>query len=430
VFGSWCQCHCLRIHPAVLSKEEVDARLQFTAVLRNLPSNYDAMDLCRIFSNCNGASLGIPRSSTYRPRPWAYFSFKSQECKDAAMEMQFSLKGRSLVWDQPENVKHFCNRCGAPDHLARSCTKFDDARGRSQTPKSLVRNYERFKPEGYKPVRSPSQSSSRRTNSSEQNASRSVSRSPSRSPSRRSALRSNIRSDGPSSSGFIPKKSVSYADSVSNHKDNDTASLAASMHSPQNRSTASQSQPARANKPYAISPQAFKDLCDEYQRVVAAIESLHKDYVDLVGRVTQHESRITALETVVKSQASIPTPIQPSQPSFDRAPQVSAFDHAQYLSPSVSQQQLSPQDGMPLNQAFGSYSPIPSVRPAPTSFYPTHQPPSNVAPLSASSPLQQEVTAMGGRFSEIQAVMLRMDSHLSALAPPDLSNRSQKDATQ
>src|SRR5277367_3150818 len=102
VWVLWCQCHCLRIHPAVLSKKQLDDRLEFTAVLRNLPSNYDAMDLCRIFSNCNGASLGIPRSSTYRPRPWAYFSFKSQECKDAAMEMQFS-------------------RCGAPDHLARSC---------------------------------------------------------------------------------------------------------------------------------------------------------------------------------------------------------------------------------------------------------------------------------------------------------------------
>ena len=109
---------------------------------------------------------------------------------------------------------------------------------------------------------------------------------------------------------------------------------------------------------------------------------------------------------------------------------MSAFDHAQSLSPSAPQQQLSPQPTMPLNQAFGTYSPVPSARSAPAPSYPAPQPQPIVATSSVSSPLQQEVVAMGGRFTEIQAAMLAMDSHLSALAPPDLSNRSQKDATQ
>src|SRR5262249_23061695 len=38
----WCKCQCLRVYPATFSKIDMDQRLQFTAVLRNLPPNLDA----------------------------------------------------------------------------------------------------------------------------------------------------------------------------------------------------------------------------------------------------------------------------------------------------------------------------------------------------------------------------------------------------
>src|SRR3984957_14997000 len=143
----WCKCHCFRVHPATHTRAQLDARQQFTAILRRLPANLDAMDLAKIYSNCNASSLGIPRAAnSYKPKPWAYFSFRTEELKQAAMEMQFSLKGRDLVWDEPDNVRKFCARCGSDAHKAKDC---DNSRGRSRVPKSLERNLARFKPEGY-----------------------------------------------------------------------------------------------------------------------------------------------------------------------------------------------------------------------------------------------------------------------------------------
>ena len=49
----WCKCQCFRIHPANFTRDQINERLNITAVLRNLPPNIDAMDLARIFSSCN-----------------------------------------------------------------------------------------------------------------------------------------------------------------------------------------------------------------------------------------------------------------------------------------------------------------------------------------------------------------------------------------
>src|SRR5579871_4334701 len=179
----WCKCHCFRVHPATLTKEETDARLQFTAVLGNLPLNYDAMDLARIYSAVGAVSLGIPRhNNSYKPKAWAYFSFLSQEMKDAAMEQSFSLKNRALFWIEPTAVNKLCARCGSNQHSTKDCDHFNNSRGRSTVPKSLARNYERFKPEGYKP-----HAPSSRQSASSASPSRNQFRSPSRSPSRSAA---------------------------------------------------------------------------------------------------------------------------------------------------------------------------------------------------------------------------------------------------
>src|ERR1043165_4698767 len=183
---SWCKCQCLRVAPAYHSKQDHDSRFQFTAVLRNIPFGLDEMDLANILKDTCAAAMNLPRNSkTYNNKPWCYFFFKTQEALDAATEMKFSLRKRELEWCGPDDVKKLCPRCSSLAHAAKDCDAFNSrGRGRSNIPKSLLNNYERFKPAGYKSISS--------TNNNNRNRNRSNSRSHSRS-------RSNSRSSRPSS---------------------------------------------------------------------------------------------------------------------------------------------------------------------------------------------------------------------------------------
>src|ERR1051325_3289939 len=176
---SWAKCQCLRVVPASFSKTQRDARFAHTAVLRNLPANLDAMDLHNIYSDANAAAIGLPRNlKSYNNKPWAYFSFRSEEAMNAAMEMTFHLRNRTLVWCPLDEVKNLCSRCSSPAHSAKNCDSFNNSRGRSIIPKSLVDTYEKFKPAGFKLL--VRESGPKRSRSSSRSRSRSKSRSRSR----------------------------------------------------------------------------------------------------------------------------------------------------------------------------------------------------------------------------------------------------------
>src|SRR6202000_2369454 len=85
----WCiysRSHCLRVYPATFNKQDQDARMEFTAVLKNLPPNITAVDLSQIISEVSASSIGLPKYvGSYKSNPWAYFQFRTQQLKDAAM---------------------------------------------------------------------------------------------------------------------------------------------------------------------------------------------------------------------------------------------------------------------------------------------------------------------------------------------------------
>src|SRR3954452_14712186 len=141
-WGVFIMGEAVRIYPANLTKEEHEARHQFTAVLRNLPRNTQNTDYMRMFSNFNAAAMGIPRFINNSIKPWIYINFQSEEVMQTAMELTPILNNRQLVWDYPENVKNFCPRCSSPEHKAKDC---DDirSRGRKLTPKVLIDVYKK-----------------------------------------------------------------------------------------------------------------------------------------------------------------------------------------------------------------------------------------------------------------------------------------------
>ena len=91
-----CQ-YCLWVYLATYIKADQNARMEFIAVLKNLPLNINAIDLAQIISETDTSSVSLPRYvSSYKSKPWAYLAYRSQEKRDAAMELICSLKGQYL----------------------------------------------------------------------------------------------------------------------------------------------------------------------------------------------------------------------------------------------------------------------------------------------------------------------------------------------
>ena len=175
------------------------------------------------------------------------------------MEMSFQLKNHKLFWVLPEQVKNLCARCGSDQHLARDCDAFP-SRGRDPTPKSLLQNYERFKPEGFKPKRQRS---------------RSASRSRSRGPRNTTHAPNNL--DPKTATTQQPNrgnKSVTYGNT-------DDLSLNGSLHSP-NHGRSNSKSPARPNirspATNAINPDIIKQLQAEIQNAYTQFQGLRIDF--------------------------------------------------------------------------------------------------------------------------------------------------------
>src|SRR5581483_5515093 len=151
------------------------------------------MDLVNIFKDTCAAAMNLPQNrKSYNNKPWYYFFFKTQEALDATTEMKFSLKKRELEWCGPDDVKKLCPRCSSPAHSAKDCDAFNSkGRGRSNIPKSLLNNYKRFKPVGYKPIAASNNNNRNRNRSNSRSRSRSRSNSRSTRPSNNNSNNSN-----------------------------------------------------------------------------------------------------------------------------------------------------------------------------------------------------------------------------------------------
>ena len=292
--------------PASFTKSQRDARFAYTAVLRNLPSNLDAMDLHNIYSDTNAAAIGLPRNlKSYNNKPWAYFSYRSEDAMNAAMEMSFHLKRGPLVWCSLDEVKTLCPRCSSPTHSAKNCDAFSSARGRSVIPKSLVDNYEKFKPAGFRQLVRDSGQKKPRTSS------RSKSRSKSRSRSRRRNNKnnknnnknnnSNVNSspvpDGSTSSPSSPNappdvaagssstsqhKKVSYADSLNTNKEKGKGKVADGLPKP--------GLPVPTPAPTNVDQQTLKSLSALINTAAQQLFDLKREFSSLKARCDSFDS--------------------------------------------------------------------------------------------------------------------------------------------
>jgi len=402
----WCRCQCIRVIPASFTKEQHDSRSEFTAVLRNIPMGIDAIDLGHVFDDTNAKAIGLPRHPrSYTNKPWAYFNFQSEQHRNNAMEMSFSLKGRELFWHTMDDVKLFCPRCSDPTHRAKDCPAFN-SRGREPIKKSLQQTYRRFKPAG---VSLPKDSSRGRNVS---NSSRSRSRS---------------RNKDSSSNKTPHKKNVTYADVAKESSNSGSSgnSLDSSIHSPNNRTSNNrnnnnkinnknkgkerdpqytpsfiQNNPIVSDHSPPSPPIITKEQFDQVAAVVAnaadQLKIIEQNYHALLQRFTLMDSRITNIENYLSGRASSPQ---------------SAFSSPVIIPTSQASSPSSPPQGIPSN--LSPHAPAFTVPTGPNSFLnPTPNPYASVHSSTLppqSSPdaeaFRNDLAAMGSQISGLTSTI-------------------------
>ncbi|EXX79343.1 hypothetical protein RirG_006530 [Rhizophagus irregularis DAOM 197198w] len=89
-------------------------------------------------------AVNIPLSlNSYKPKRWAYITFKSQQMMDTTMEQSIALQGHRLQWELPENTNKLCHRCGKLGCAPTACP-LNNSRGRSRTRNPVAHLKERF----------------------------------------------------------------------------------------------------------------------------------------------------------------------------------------------------------------------------------------------------------------------------------------------
>ncbi|PKY51610.1 hypothetical protein RhiirA4_424645 [Rhizophagus irregularis] len=78
---------------------------QFVAVLAGIPKNIKEADLTDIANQVSAKAINIPLSFTsYKPKPYVYMNFFSQETLDAAKELTVSFRNRGLTWHSSDQT--------------------------------------------------------------------------------------------------------------------------------------------------------------------------------------------------------------------------------------------------------------------------------------------------------------------------------------
>ncbi|GBC34620.2 hypothetical protein GLOIN_2v1785090 [Rhizophagus irregularis DAOM 181602=DAOM 197198] len=114
-----CLSNSLRVCPASYSKVQRDARRQHVAVLAGIPKNIKA-DLADIANQISAKAINIPLSYTsYKPKPYVYMNFFSQETLNSALELTVSFKNRGLTWHSSNDVKNLCHITGPQKGCAK-----------------------------------------------------------------------------------------------------------------------------------------------------------------------------------------------------------------------------------------------------------------------------------------------------------------------
>jgi hypothetical protein len=121
-----CCGYCLWVVPEKSSKDSRDLRRLHVALLSGLPKNTVATDLVDIAELVNAKCINVPLSlNSYRPKPYAYLTFKDETVKETAMDISCAFKGVFLTWHQPDQTNSLCHICGRPNCSSDTCPKFN-----------------------------------------------------------------------------------------------------------------------------------------------------------------------------------------------------------------------------------------------------------------------------------------------------------------
>ncbi|GBC49965.1 hypothetical protein GLOIN_2v1766278 [Rhizophagus irregularis DAOM 181602=DAOM 197198] len=268
----YCFSTCLRVTPCHYSLDQKAARRAFVAVLSGLPANTKDIHLAPLVKEHEAKAINIPLSlNSYKPKPWAYVTFNSQETMDAAMEQTIGFQGRTLRWGTSNDLKALCHRCGKLGCAPTSCP-LNQRRGRSRTRDPVAALKERFNI-GQRPAQQRTQRNNSRSHS--RSKSRDHSASAQRSNSNSNSSNTNGNNNGntkPSSSGSTHSSSSAHGCTPSNNRKGKDRSVSFSSN-------------ARASLPDPNSSSALEAAL----KILNVLQSLQQD----VARV---ESRISSLE--------------------------------------------------------------------------------------------------------------------------------------
>uniref|UniRef100_U9TNY1 RRM domain-containing protein n=1 Tax=Rhizophagus irregularis (strain DAOM 181602 / DAOM 197198 / MUCL 43194) TaxID=747089 RepID=U9TNY1_RHIID len=96
----YCYSTCLHIMPCSVTLDRKKSRREFVAVLSQLPPNTIDVHLAPLVREIGAMAINISLSlNSYKPKGWAYITFKSQQMMDTAMEQSIALQGRRLQWE-------------------------------------------------------------------------------------------------------------------------------------------------------------------------------------------------------------------------------------------------------------------------------------------------------------------------------------------
>ncbi|GBC41428.1 hypothetical protein GLOIN_2v1766278 [Rhizophagus irregularis DAOM 181602=DAOM 197198] len=273
---------CLRVTPCHYSLDQKAARRTFVAVLSGLPANTKDIHLAPLVKEHGAKAINIPLSlNSYKPKPWAYVTFNSQETMDAAMEQTIGFQGRTLRWGTSNDSKALCHRCGKLGCAPTSCP-LNQRRGRSRTRDPVAALKERFNI-GQRPTqqRTPRNNSRSRSRSKSRDRSASAQRSNSNS-NRSNNNNSNINAKPSSSSGSANSSSTAHGRTPSNNRKSKDRSVSFSSN-------------ARAPLPDQNSPNALEAAL----KILNVLKNLQQDVAQVESRISNLElnnQRLSAIE--------------------------------------------------------------------------------------------------------------------------------------
>ncbi|GBC39575.2 hypothetical protein GLOIN_2v1766278 [Rhizophagus irregularis DAOM 181602=DAOM 197198] len=282
----YCFSTCLRVTPCHYSVDLKAARREFVAILSGLPANTKDIHLAPLVKEHGAKAINIPLSlNSYKPKPWAYVTFNSQETMDAAMEQTIGFQGRTLRWGTSNDSKALCHRCGKLGCAPTSCP-LNQRRGRSRTRDPDAALKERFNI-GQRPA--------------QQRAPRNTSRSRSRSKSRdrsASAQRSNSSSNGSNNNNNDNKNHNNHNNPLSSGSAGSSSSAHGRTPS-NNRKGKNRSVSFSSNARTPLPDPSSSNALEAALNILDVLKKLQQDVVRVESRISNLElnnQRLSAIE--------------------------------------------------------------------------------------------------------------------------------------